>query len=357
MPPSKPTPHAPRPRGRLLVALIALVAAALPACSASKQADRKKSSVAGVTTVSAAPPSPTTTGPGATKPAPARLVVRAASWSLPAPLDREVALTFGGDIVVMGGNRDGGPSAIIDAIHPDGQARRLGLLASAEHDAAGGLLGGRPVLIGGGAGVASDAVQVLQADGTTVVGGRLPHARADLASASANGTMYVVGGYDGSSVVPDVLSTTDGVSFRTVAHLPIGVRYPAVTIDGDHLFVIGGATSGGEDAGVDTNAVQEVSLTTGAVTIAAHLPATLSHATVVHLGGHVYLLGGHSNGAWTDQIVAFDPATAGLHVVGHLPRAVSDAAATNIGGTAYLLGGEVGPNQPVADVVALSLQR
>src|SRR5581483_2743019 len=173
---------------------------------------------------------PRSAGPGTVTTTPPHLVVRPAPWSLPAPLDREVALALGSAIVVMGGNRVGGPTAIVDAIDPrTGTARRLGLLASAEHDAAGGLVAGRPTLVGGGSGVASDTVQALTG-GTTTVIGRLPRARADVGGAFSNGVMYVVGGYDGAALVPDVLATTDGTSFRTIARLVVGVRYPACTI-------------------------------------------------------------------------------------------------------------------------------
>ncbi|MCU1428554.1 MAG: Kelch repeat-containing protein [Actinomycetia bacterium] len=284
--------------------------------------------------------------------------MRPAQWSLPAPLDREVAATLDGQILVLGGNRDGGPTAIVDTIDPrTGAARRLALLASAEHDAAGGMLAGRPAMFGGGAGTATDAVQVVQAGGTTTVVGHLPHARADVASASARGVVYVVGGYDGATLTPDVLATTDGVSFRVVGQLPIGVRYPAVAIAGEKLFVIGGATSGGENAGVDTDAVQVVDLRSGSVSVLAHMPVTLSHATAVVLHGTVYVLGGHVGGAWSDQVATFDPTTGALHAVAHLPRAVSDGAATVVAGTAYLLGGETGPNAPIADVVEIRAPR
>ncbi|MDQ1521143.1 MAG: hypothetical protein QOI55_2216 [Actinomycetota bacterium] len=263
-------------------------------------------------------------------------------------------MTYYGQVVVLGGNRDGGISAIVDTIDPaSGAARRLALLAAPVHDAAGGLIGNRPAVFGGGAGSARDEMQVVQPGGTTAVAGRLPQPRADVASASSGGTVYLVGGYDGATMTPDVLATDDGVHTRVVARLLVAVRYPSVAITGGQLFVIGGATSGGENAGVDTNVVQQVDLRTGKISIRSRMPATRSHATAIVLGGRVYVLGGHVDGKWSDEVAAFDPATGALRVVAHLPRAVSDAAATVVGSTAYLLGGETAPNTPIADVVEL----
>ncbi|MBV8949952.1 MAG: hypothetical protein JOZ99_03690 [Actinobacteria bacterium] len=286
---------------------------------------------------------------------PATLQVTLAPWSLPAPLSREVAATVGGQIVVLGGLRNGSTTTIADAIIPaTGQARRDGMLATPVHDSAVGLIDGRPVLFGGGASTVTNAVQMLQSGGVTKVVGRLPQGRADDSATQIGTTVYVVGGYDGATLTPDVLATSDGAQFSVVGRLAQPVRYPAVAASGDSLFVIGGATSGGESAGVDTDVVQQVDLRTGRVSVLTHLPATLSHAAAVSLGGNIYVLGGHVGGRWSDQVARFDTASGALTVVGHLPRAVSDAAVTVVGDTAYLLGGERAPSTPVADVVQLT---
>jgi Kelch motif len=339
-----------RPATTGALALTAALALGLVACSSGGG----HASNASTSSTAAAATTPTTTA--TTAPAPNHTVaVRAAPWTLPAPLDREVAVTVDGKIFVLGGNRDGGTSAIADVIDPaTGAATRAGLLARPAHDAAGGVIGGRPTVFGGGASTVLDAVQQLPASGPTRVIGHLPRGRADLSSATLNGVVYLVGGYDGSAPIPDVLATTDGVTFRTVGRLAVPVRYPAVAAIGGQLFVVGGATSGGEDAGVDTDVVQRVDLATGAVSVVAHLGVTRSHAAAVVLGGTIYVLGGHVGGHWTDEVARLDPASGTLTVVAHLPQAVSDAATAVIGSTAYLLGGETGPNRPVSNVAIVS---
>jgi N-acetylneuraminic acid mutarotase len=282
------------------------------------------------------------------------LHIVAAPWSLPAPLDRAAAAVVAGRIYVLGGNRDGGTTAIADVIDPaTGTASRAALLPQPVHDAAGGVIGGRPTVFGGGAGVAVDTAQVVAANGTASIVGHLPHARADVASAMAGTTVYLAGGYDGAALTPDVLATDDGVHMRVVGRLAVAVRYPAVAVVGSSLYVIGGATSGGEDAGVDTNAVQRVDLRTGGTTVVAHLPYTLSHASAASVGGSVYVVGGHVDGHWTDQVARFTSGSGALNVVGHLPRPVSDMAIGVVAQTAYVLGGEIAPNTPIATVTEL----
>lgn len=330
---------------RRVGAILAVSALALAACSNGSSSRKPGAST-----------SSTSAGAAATTTAPATLRIAPAAWTLPAPVTRAVAATVGGQIVILGGIRNGNTTAIADAIIPaTGQARRDGLLAAGVHDSAVGLIGGRPVLFGGGAGATTDVVQMLQLGGVTKVLGHLPQRRADNVATQVGNVVYVVGGYDGAALTPDVLATSDGVQFRVVGRLGQPVRYPAVAASGDRIFVIGGATSGGESAGVDTNVVQQIDVRTGQVTVLAHLPATLSHASAVTLGGQIYVLGGHVGGRWSDQVARLDPATGGLQVVGHLPRAVSDAAVTVVDSTAYLLGGERAPSTPVADVVALAI--
>ena len=73
----------------------------------------------------------------------------------------------------------------------------------------------------------------------------------------------------------------------------------------------------------------------------ARLPATLSHASAVVLGGQVYLLGGYVDDTrLTDQILRFDPATGTTTVAGTLPAPVSDAATVVVDGRGYLVGGQ-----------------
>ena len=166
-------------------------------------------------------------------------------------------------------------------------------------------------------------------------------------------TTYLLGGYDGANIVPDVLSTTDGVTFKKVGSLPVPVRYPAVAVVGNAIYLFGGVSN--SKTGVDTNTVQRLDATSGAIDTVATLPKSLSHASAIVLGGQVFLLGGYvDNTKLSDQILRFDPATGATTSVGALPAPVSDAAAVVIGKQGYLVGGQGTDRAPLASVTVIS---
>jgi N-acetylneuraminic acid mutarotase len=201
------------------------------------------------------------------------------------------------------------------------------------HDVAGVVVGGRLLAVGGGASTESAAVQRVGPSSSQV--GSLPSPRADLAAASTPRGVVVVGGYDGSSMPRDVLVSSDGTRWRTAGRLAVGVRYPAVVLDGTTLWVVGGERNG---APVDT--IQALDLRTGRSRVTAHLPHALGHACAGLLAGRVVLAGGRTAGGVTDRVVWLDPATGATTPAGRLPRPLADAAAVPVGGDLLLVGGE-----------------
>jgi hypothetical protein len=155
----------------------------------------------------------------------------------------------------------------------------------------------------------------------------------------------VAGGYDGSNALPDVLATTDGVTFATVAQLPEPVRYPAVVVRDGKVFLIGGETDKG-----DSTAIQVIDPNAHTATVVARLSAGISHATALDLGGTVYIVGGHSAGHATDAITTVDLTSGATSEVGRMPVALSDMAVATFGETAYLVGGENDKGVPTTDV-------
>jgi outer membrane protein assembly factor BamB len=299
-------------------------------------------------------PSPSPTGPQA-------LLLSPAGWELPGPLSRAVALPEGSHLRLFGGLApNSATSAAITEIDPaTGVAAPVGTLAAPVHDAAGAVLGSKDLVFGGGAAAVVAAVQAFGAGGTgaataTAVpeqGGTLPTPRADLAVAVTGNEAVVAGGYDGKAWSPEVLATTDGVTFRQIATLAQPVRYPAVVASGQKVFVIGGELP----SGADSTAIQEVNLQAATATVVGQLPAGLSHAAAAALGGRLYVFGGRSGGQVTDTVAQLDPATGSVTPVGHLPVALSDMAAATVGGAVWLLGGENQAGVPVASVAKAAL--
>ncbi len=283
-------------------------------------------------------------------------VIADAGWQLPSPRDREVALTDGTTVWLLGG-RDPGKTSRTSVLQIDpatGVSSQVGDLAVGVHDAAGARLGGRLIVFGGGNSSTVPSVQAFTpAAGGSVIG-ELPQGRSDLVATMVGDRAYVLGGFDGSAFTPDVLQTTDGTTFTTVATLPVPVRYPAVAALDGKLYLFGGGLSGAsESATGDSAAIQEVDIATGQARIVTQLPHTLSHATAVTVGGQIFVLGGRLDGAVSAQVWRFDPAAGTLVEAGTLPVAVSDSAAVVVHGVAYLLGGEGAADAPVASVATL----
>jgi hypothetical protein len=272
-------------------------------------------------------------------------------------VSRAVVVPDGSRLLVLGGLAPGDSTTgrVVSVDLGARTAHGAGSLSTAVHDACGAVVGGHPVVFGGGAAATTATVQQWQPPRSRVVG-QLPAPRSDSSCASLGGTAYVAGGFDGRGMTRQVLSTMDGRNFRVVAQLRQGVRYAAVAAVGQWLLVVGGAlaTTEGTANGAQSDLIQRVDLHTGRVAVIGHLTHALAHATGATVGGHVLVIGGRHGSVATTDILSVDPTTGAVLRVGRLPQALSDAAVANAGGTAFVVGGETsGPGAPVATVTAV----
>jgi N-acetylneuraminic acid mutarotase len=279
---------------------------------------------------------------------------------LPAGVSRTVVVPVAGRLLVLGGLRTG--DVTTDQVWSVDVAKHAttvaGHLAVAVHDACGAVLHGNAFVFGGGAATTVATVQEF-ASGHARIVGALPQPRSDSSCAQIGSTGYVVGGFDGHTMIRDVLATTDGVHFRVVARLRVGVRYPAVTAVGDRYLVVAGgalATTEGTATGPQISEVQRVDTVTGHVAVVAQLPHQLAHATGVDVDGTPVVVGGRMHTVATADVEWVEPTIPLVRQVGSLPTALSDAAAATMDGTTYVVGGETsGPGAPIATVLALRL--
>lgn len=300
----------------------------------------------------ASPPSP---GPAAkTK---TRTVVRPPAveagllpWQLAAPLSREVVVPRAGtrELVLLGG-LDSQGSSVSTAYRLDTHSGTLtpnGTLVRATHDAAGALLGTRVLVVGGGASSVFSSTQI-ETGSSTTPGGALPQPRADASAVAIGSTVYVVGGYSGGRKMdPAVLATTDGRTYRTVATLPVGVRYPAVAALGSQIYVFGGLEANGRPG----NTVQVVDPAAHKASVVGHTPVPLAGSSAGVLGGTIYLAGGLTGTRATSRIYAFEPQGSKFLAAGTLRVPVANAGATVSRGRLWIVGGETGGSTPTAAV-------
>ncbi|HEY1989495.1 MAG TPA: hypothetical protein VGG43_08530 [Acidimicrobiales bacterium] len=252
-----------------------------------------------------------------------------------------------------------------------------GSLPAVVHDGAGATLGTSSLVFGGGdpntfATVQSIGLPAASPSATAQgqVVSQLPQPRSDLAVASIvsggshpSTTLYVVGGYDGTNYLPEVLATSDGTHFATVAKLPVPVRYAATASFDGKIYTFGGQNGGTGTTVTATDAIQAIDPSTHLAKVIGKLPQPLYGASAFVIDNHLYVAGGQTGAGQTlTQLYEFDNATDKVSDAGLLPQAVAFAGFATIGTGAsavgYLVGGEVasqsGPDQ--AGIPSGSLQ-
>lgn len=258
------------------------------------------------------------------------------SARLPSALSRAAIVKQRGTLLVLGGLTAKGSSTTILSIDPvSGQIQTAGDLAVRAHDATAASIGDRIFVFGGGDKTHTiDSVQEITGRSSRVVG-HLPQPRSDLVTAAQGQSAFILGGFDGKNPTPDVLSTSDGVTFRKVATLTQPVRYPGIVLKGGTIYLFGG-----ELRGRQTRAIQAIDLATGTSRVIAQLPAPRSHEMAVLVGQEILLIGGRSGASTLTSIERVEPETGLLQSLGNLPTPLADSAAEVIGKTVYLVGGE-----------------
>ncbi len=299
-------------------------------------------------------PRPTAGGAASNAPsvAPATLHVGVAPYRLAAPVERSVTGAIAGSVYIAGGLDASGTTASgVYCMNPrSGHLTSAGDLPQPVHDAAAAVIGGTLVVFGGGSSAGTDLVQTFDPrTGSAAITGHLPVALSDLSAGTVGTTTYLVGGYDGSQPRREIYATTDGRTFTTVARLPVGLRYPAVTAVGTALVIAGGETATGE-----TDAVYVLDTTSGSVRAVAHLAAPLGHAAAFTLGDLAYVVGGRAAaGNATSSAVSIDPATGVVTNVAALPLPVADAAVASRSDSVLLIGGWAGSTLDRIEVASL----
>lgn len=279
----------------------------------------------------------------ASAPTPAHVTTSFMPKELPTATSRASVVLDGSSVLILGGltssgSASGSTSKVLRFDPATGAITADGQLAAAVHDAAAAVVGGRPLVFGGGDEVHTvGTVQAYVGQAGQIIG-HLPQSRSDLVAATVGSHTYVLGGFDGTNMTPDVLQTDDGITFKTVTQLPVPVRYPGIAVVGNVIYLFGGQTS--SQAGHQTGTVQAVDVVAGTARVIGNLPQALTEATAWVQGGAIFLAGGRQGSAAVAAVMRFDPTSGQAVVVGNLPRPTADAPVAVVGDVAYLFGGE-----------------
>ena len=300
---------------------------------------------------------------------PASIEAGVEAWQMPVALSRESVTTNGNDLTVLGGLATSQSSVnTVYTVDPAaGTVTSAGTLANPVHDAASVSLGHSTFVVGGGSpntvatvqSIPTPATKATPAAATGTVVGALPTPRSDLAISTiaagrGSSTAFIVGGYDGTTYTPHVLSTPDAIHYSTVADLTIPVRYPALVAQDAMLYAFGGQTASTGTTTTATDAIQVIDPASRHSSVVAHLPQALYGASAFVIDGTIYVAGGQVPGGPTlTTIYAYVPATHKVLNAGLLPQAEAFGGYTTVGtgksAIGYIVGGEVaaqsGPNQ------------
>ncbi len=271
-------------------------------------------------------------------------------YSLPAPLrDPAFAGLPGSRFLLAGGLSAADTSTAEVDIANLHHIVRSGTLPGAQHDAQAAALAQGAYVFGGGN--ASEYDHILKVDPATASvsgAGRLPSAASDVSVTRVGATAYIVGGYDGTNFLNTVVAWTPGRGARVVGHLPLGLRYAAVTPGPiGQILVIGGTTPTGT-----SRAVYIFNPATGHSRKLAQLRHPITHGGAVTIGSYAYLVGGRgaSTTGQTAAIWSINTATGRIRAAGHLPAPTSDAAVFAIGKAIIIAGGFTPAGVTLAEV-------
>lgn len=283
-----------------------------------------------------------------------------ASASLPAPLERSSVVATKNGLMNLGGLDASGNSTSNTYsinISTDKKSKKVSIhfgtssnLQVSTHDAAAAFLGNAAYLFGGGQSTTVGTVEKLQS-GTATVTGTLPNPRSDLSLVQTSSTAYIVGGYNGSVLDPNVISTSNGSIFTTVGQIVYPVRYGAAALSGGTMYVFGG-----ESGGTLTTNIQAINVTSGQSEIVGQLPVALQGASAAVLDGKIYIIGGaNQSGAMTSTIYQFDPTTAMIKVAGSLPTPLGYSGSSVFQNHIVIVGGEKSPTTLSSQAYLLGL--
>lgn len=257
--------------------------------------------------------------------------------SLPQPRAGVAGAALSGQVWLAGGVGSADTSQTsLWVYNPASGVQSSFLLPIKTHDAALTPDGPDLLVVGGGQALPLNSyLKIHPATGKIDNLGAIPVALSDLWAGEFAGVPTMIGGYDGHHAQSAVwrLNLSTG-KWQVWIHLPYGVRYPAVAIQGGNLFVMGGLTDAGS-----TSRILEIS-PSGGIKAAGNLPVALHRAAAGVLGGAVYVFGGYDGQSYFSTIYRIDPVTGRVSLAGHLPQAWSYGAVASTGGSVLLLGGE-----------------
>lgn len=334
--------------------LTAILALALAGCSSGPD----EGTDAGDTQDSGQPDSGTSVDAGAPKIAADPEVM---STHLPSPLAGISAACTGDAVYVFGGDDgqggsqnilkfDGSSVTVTDSKLPTGR-----FITDAVYDSKAKKI----YVIGGfdGSVVLDEIVSFDPTSGDVSVAGRLPAGRARVGSFFDGDSVYMLGGNIGGKVptglLDEIVQLGSGTVTKLSTPLPMSVASRiGVVADGSAGYLFGGLITGGK-----SRKIIRYSAADGVKTMDAQLPFGLDGGGYGFYRGHIYVVAGEPAGAAPiDNIYEYVPATDTFADTGFtIPEARKGVGAAVMGDAMYIFGG-VGANGSSDEIVKIRFE-
>jgi len=158
----------------------------------------------------------------------------------------------------------------------------------------------------------------------------MPTARTGLAAAAVGGTIYAIGGSNGSSLATVEAYDSATSTWTVKASMPTARAWLAVAVVGGTIYAIGG------DDGADLATVEAYDIATNTWTPKASMPTARRGLTAAAVGGTIYAIGGES---YLTTVEAYDTAANTWTTKASMSVARGYLSAAVVGGTIYAIGG------------------
>jgi serine/threonine protein kinase/N-acetylneuraminic acid mutarotase len=219
--------------------------------------------------------------------------------------------------------------------------------------------GGEPVVIGGFVpgeeltSEQSDRVFALR-DGAWEALPRLNHPRAAAAAAVVGDKIVVVGGQADGKLVPQT-EVFDGESWKDVAEMPTPREHLGAASDGRYLYAVGGRELSADE---NVGALERYDPASDSWTKLEGMPTASGSLGAAYAGGRLITVGGESSTSASDAVQAYEIQKQRWSQLPNLPSARHGVALTALKDTLYAVGGATVPGHfestKTAEVLDLS---
>jgi N-acetylneuraminic acid mutarotase len=186
--------------------------------------------------------------------------------------------------------------------------------------------------------------------GTWRTAAPMPTKRTEVAAATLDGKIYVVGGFEKPSlgnvmnfaITPSV-EAYDPVMDRwtSKAPLPVGLHHVGIGVVGGRLYVIGGYTKSGFTVWNPVATVYAYDPATDNWTERAPMPTARGALSVTEHDGKLYAIGGYDRKANNAQVEVYDPAQNVWTSGAPMPTPRDHLATATVTGKIYAIGGRI----------------